>query len=299
MDLIDNKYTIIRHITNGTFSSVYLVKDNNNNNNQYIAKIRIINVNGYAQELQITQIVSQTNNPYIILLVDYGNGPIQIGGVQNNSNYLILDYCPKRNLLHFIQNVGFNEKYAKFIFFKIVKAVNAIHNCGIYHRNLNLEDILLDNNYELKISDFCVAVRTNNPLNDVVGKQRYRPPQMNMNLNYNGEKADVFSLGVILFKLVTGIFGFQIANNQHAHYLLIINRQYNQYFQILPQENITNLSHEFKSLYIKMISFNEKDRPTLDYILNDNYFNEIKNLNETEHKLLDLEIKNEFILRDH
>ena len=58
-----------------------------------------------------------------------------------------------------------------------------------------------------------MEVRTNNNLNDVVGKQIYRPPQMNMNLPYSGLKADVYSLGVILCKLMTGQFGFQNVNN--------------------------------------------------------------------------------------
>ena len=99
---------------------------------------------------------------------------------------------------------------------------------------MNLEDILLDNNYEPKISDFCVAVRTNNALNDVVGKQRYRPPQMNMNVNYNGNKADIFSLGVILFNLVTGSFGFHIANNLDPQYRYIMNKHFGQYWHTLP-----------------------------------------------------------------
>ena len=163
----------------------------------------------------MTQNASSINNPYIIHLVVHGNGPIQIGGILQNANshYLILDYCPKGDLLHYIDQGEFPEKYAKIIFFKILKGVQAFHNHEIYHRNLNLEDILLDNNYEPKISDFCVAVRTNNNLNDVVGKQIYRPPQMNINLAYSGLKADVYSLGVILCKLMTGQFGFQNVNN--------------------------------------------------------------------------------------
>ena len=48
-----------------------------------------------------------------------------------------------------------------------------------------------------------------------------------------------------------------------------------------------------------MISFGEIDRPSLNEICNDNWFNDIINLSEEERKLLDLELKNEFLLHDH
>ena len=104
-DNIDNTYTILNRIVVGRFSSVYLVR-NENNHNQYAAKVMR---NGEQQqqlfnrELQMTTIVSGLNNPNLIHLNGHGNGTVTFNGnVKNNKNYLILDYHQKGNLFKYI-----------------------------------------------------------------------------------------------------------------------------------------------------------------------------------------------------
>ena len=53
--------------------------------------------------------------------------------------------------------MGLNEKYAKFLFDKILRGVQELHESGIYHRNLNINTILLDKNYNPIISNFACA----------------------------------------------------------------------------------------------------------------------------------------------
>ena len=97
---IDNIYTIIRQLGGGNFSNIYLVKDQNNE--ECVARVRVNQINGFQQELQMTQRASDLNSKNIVHL--------------KNQNYLILDYYPKRDLSLYINNMGLNEKYAKFIF---------------------------------------------------------------------------------------------------------------------------------------------------------------------------------------
>ena len=97
VDNIDNIYTIIRQLGGGNFSHIYLVKDQNNE--ECVARIRVNQINGFQQELQMTQRASDLNSKNIVHLKNHGTGTTTIGGnVQNNQNYLILDYYPKRDL---------------------------------------------------------------------------------------------------------------------------------------------------------------------------------------------------------
>ena len=304
-DNIDNIYNIIGYLGGGGLSKVYRVR-NTNNNTEYAAKIRIRNVNNFQQELQMTTNASNLNNPNIIHLNNHGIGTIARGGhVRNNMNYLIIDYYSKGDLFKYIHIGRLSERHAKFIFRKILNGVRALHGAGICHRNLKLGTILLDQNFNTKISNFAFATlfRGNNgiiQLNDRIGTIPYMPAQMFNNQPYNGSMADIFSLGVILFNLVTGRFGFNKADNHDPNYQFIRNNLINQYWNSLPNEiNNFNLSQEFKDLYIRMVSFNENNRPTIDQILNDNWFNELQGLNNEQLNQLENEVRNEFLAREN
>ena len=136
------------------------------------------------------------------------------------------------------------EKYAKFIFKKILLGVQALHGAGYCHRDLKLENILLDQNFNPKITNFSFMTQTiqNNQtilLNNSAGTFSFSSPQVLEHKPYNGEKADIFSLGVILFSLVTGHCGFRKAGKDDKYYKHILNGDIEKYWNSLP-ENIKN-----------------------------------------------------------
>ena len=102
----------------------------------------------------------------------------------------------------------------------------------------------------------------------------------------NGEKADIFSLGVLLFSFVNGIYGFKNSKINNKLYKLIIDEKPDEYWSNFP---IGELSDDFKKLYFKMVSFKPEERPTLDKILNNAWLKEVSNLTQ----LQDDEIKKE------
>ena len=180
-----------------------------------------------------------------------------------------------------------------------------MHGVGVCHRNLTLQAILLDQNFNPKISNFAFAklfIKNNQviQLTERVDTLNYMPPQMYNCQPYSGEKADIFSLGVILFNLVTGVNGFDTSKNDDPYYRLIMNGNINVYWKKVAPflKNANNLSLDFKNLYISMVAFNENVRPNIAQILQNHWFNEINILNNQQ--LIDLEnnVRNEFAARE-
>lgn len=117
---------------------------------------------------------------------------------------------------------------------------------------------------------------------------------------YTGEKADVFYLGCILFLLVVGRRGFLYATKSDKYYSQIIKKNKNAYFKALKIQGnigfISELSPEFKDLFVKIIAYKESDRPNIKEIINDKWFDELRN--DEEKKKIEKELKDMFIEKE-
>ena len=208
---------------------------------------------------------------------------------------------------------GFSERHAKLIFHKILRGVKAIHNAGICHRDLKMENILLDDKFDPKICDFGYGAEIkgkdgSGKLDLFVGTNEYCSPEIQLNIEYEGVKVDIFSLGFVLFTLVTCNFGFQEATKGDKYYKNIIENKTNDYWNKILQSNkvsinlknlISNtLTKEFKDLYIKMISYSPDQRPSIDEIINDPWMIEVTSLDDKSYSELEKEVYKEFEKRE-
>ena len=181
----------------------------------------------------------------------------------------------------------FNETHCKVIFKKILEAINAIHKKGIYHLDIKLQNILLDENFQPKITDFVLSIQKEESkdcflkLNkEVIGTKEYMAPQILAYKKFNTIKADIFSLGVTIFTLSARVNRFGKASGKDFFYKHIKENTENsikEYWNKIKEYNI-NLSDSLQKLYIKMVSFDEDKRPSIDEILKDEWFSEIENL---------------------
>ena len=144
--------------------------------------------------------------------------------------YYVTDYFTKQSLYYYVvnNNNGFSEKHAKVIFKKIVEAIKYCHDRNICHLDIKPCNIMFDNKFEPVIIDFGYAteIRDQNKnikkLDKFWGTKQYKCPEIWEEKEYSGEKADIFSLGVVLFNLVTGRIGFHTSKTDDPIYSLII-----------------------------------------------------------------------------
>ncbi len=297
---IDNKYTILEKKGRGATANVYLVEDKNTKS-KYAAKVLKEKSSYFEKEIEILKKVSVLKNPFIVNLVHYGEGPVKTSSKPaTNNQYMVLEYASKGELFDYIycSEKGLSERHAKLIFHKILKGVEAIHKTGICHRDLKMQNILVDDKFDPKICDFGFGAELkgedgSGKLKDFLGTQNYAAPEIFLHRPYNGVKVDIFSLGVVLLNLVTCKIGFLQATRNDKYYRCIMAKKYNNYWNLVSGQ-IGNVSKELKNLYIKMVSFAPDQRPSIDDIFEDPWMKEVTSLDEKSYIELEHEVFEEF-----
>ena len=89
-------------------------------------------------------------------------------------------------------------------------------------------------------------------------------PEIKKGMVYNGVEVDVFSLGVVIFSMVHGLFPFQEARRTDQWYGMLVKKQYDRYFMSVDRKR--TLSDEFKELILKTFSEDGSQRPSLEQI---------------------------------
>jgi len=94
--------------------------------------------------------------------------------------------------------------YVKRIIYSILKALSHIHRLGVFHRDVKPENIMLDNQ-QIKLVDFgsCRGIHSIPPLTEYISTRWYRAPECLMTEGYYTEKMDNWSVGCVLFELLT------------------------------------------------------------------------------------------------
>ena len=301
MGTLDNQYIILEeksgcrrtknylamHKTQGGYFISIKKPDDNGNDNFSDDQINALNF------------LHDVNNPYIVHFVRNGSGILLLKNeTSKNVNYLVFEYVPGFCLFDCIYKENLTERHTKLLFRKILNGVQAMHNANICHRDIRPENIILDKNYNPKICNFGFASINAINLNDYnAGTGCYMAPEILENHPYDGYKADIFSLGQLLFILVTDMFGFKSSNPKDYLYSLIINKQLDKYWNMRAKEKI-NPSNEFKDLFIRMVAYDPLQRPTIDQILNDPWMKELNDLNDNELNELENELRNELHNRE-
>jgi tetratricopeptide (TPR) repeat protein/tRNA A-37 threonylcarbamoyl transferase component Bud32 len=150
------------------------------------------------------QALARLNHPNIVTVHDFG----EAGG----HCYLLMEFVDGLSLRQLLQTGRMKPEQALAIVPKICEALQYAHELGIVHRDIKPENILLDKQGRVKIADFGIAkmlgVETGQPAltgaKDVVGTPHYMAPEQIEKPMEVDHRADIFSLGVVFYEMLTG-----------------------------------------------------------------------------------------------
>jgi serine/threonine protein kinase len=127
---------------------------------------------------------------------------------------------------------GLGEDAGRYFFKQMVNSIEYMSSMKVSHRDLKLENILVETDLSLKIADFGYAsFQRTDFLTSYRGTFTYMAPEIKEGKPYIGQKVDLFSAGVILFILIRGIFPFKEARKEEFFYNMLINGKYKEYWE--------------------------------------------------------------------
>lgn len=128
---------------------------------------------------------------------------------------LVMEYISSMDLREYLNfQKGLTENIAQLYFSEICLAVNYLHENGVLHNDLKLSNVVMDQNYHIRLIDFNLSkyIGSKNYITERKGgSPPYMAPEVISGSKYNF-KADVWSLGVILYALISGKLPFEGAN---------------------------------------------------------------------------------------
>ena len=149
-----------------------------------------------------------------------------------NLVYIIMEYAEGGILFDVCDKMkGMGEDVGREFFKQMVETLEYMHSKGVVHRDIKLENLLVDCQLNLKFADFGYSTYKNiENLQDYYGTKTYIAPEVREG-QYNGKKIDIFSSAVVLFIIVKGQFPFVESKDDDFYYQLIKNKNFNKYWQ--------------------------------------------------------------------
>jgi serine/threonine protein kinase len=213
------------------------------------------------------------NHPNIIKIKGIGRGLYDnLQGAQAEVAYILMEALKEGEILNVLMNSGkFSESTARYFFKQILSALSYMHNTvGVCHRDLKLDNILLDENFNLRLADLGFAISSlghtgDGKLHSYKGTLCYMTPEQLDQRSYCGKQADLFAAAVILFMMVFEKRPFDEARVSDPFYKLIAGNRTQMYWRQF--EKCCQVSEELKDLLQGMMQLNPSSRNTLEEIL--------------------------------
>lgn len=255
----ESTISINKFLGEGSTSHVYQCSLNNH---QYAIKLLKDLPSAKSSFLQETQSLNQINHPNITNLINSGISKVQINNEIVERPYIILEYAEKGELFNYIYHPkrGFTEKQARYIFKQILLAIQCCHSNNIAHLDLKTENIMLDSNWNIKLSDFGLSVLTedkNENINTFMGTESFLAPEIINKKPYDPFKADIFALGVTLFIILSGNPPFKSARRFDIHYQYYLKNRVDLFWKIIRK------NHSFSDEAIELLNQMFEPEPTM------------------------------------
>ncbi|RLN26382.1 hypothetical protein BBJ28_00002329 [Nothophytophthora sp. Chile5] len=202
-----------------------------------------------------------------------------VPGQKFGCNYaaLVTEYASNGDMFDLVALGGaLSESLAKLFFVQLLHALEACHANGVVHRDVKPENLLLDANFTLKLGDFGVAAVTpafpGATVADVVARDEsgtalYMAPEIRAKRLYRGTPVDVWSAGVTLFILLTGVPPFDFAQKGDVSYDYLLAGDMERFWATQPAESACLIGAEARDLVSAMLRVDPNQRMTVEQAL--------------------------------
>ncbi|CAD7089214.1 unnamed protein product [Hermetia illucens] len=254
------KYKLIKTIGKGNFAKVKLAKHLPTGKEVAIKIIDKTQLNpGSLQKLfREVRIMKMLDHPNIVKL-------FQVIETEKTL-YLVMEYASGGEVFDYLVLRGrMKEKEARVKFRQIVSAVQYCHQKRIIHRDLKAENLLLDSELNIKIADFGFSneFTPGSKLDTFCGSPPYAAPELFQGKKYDGPEVDVWSLGVILYTLVSGSLPFDGSTLRELRERVLRGKYRIPFYMSTDCENLLR----------KFLVLNPAKRASLEVIMSDKWMN--------------------------
>lgn len=185
---------------------------------------------------------------------------------------VIMEYCENGDLLTFITERGFDNEYQKQKVMKgFLEAIKYLHKRGISHGDIKPDNILLDKDFNPKLTDFGFC-RTTLVAGDESKKGTiyYAAPELLVHGDFNTLKSDIWSIGITLYSISENEFPFKSGDSR-----FIANE--------IKSGNLSigeNVSKDLREIVERCTRIRPEDRPSIDELVKDNFFYTDEQMND-------------------
>lgn len=207
-DKINDRYQIIKTIGEGGMANVYLAKDTILDRNVAVKVLRgdLADDEKFVRRFQREALsASKLNHPNIVEMYDVGE--------DNGKYYIVMEYVQGKTLKSLVKKRGaLTLPEVIDIMSQLSSAIMCAHDSYIIHRDIKPQNVMILDDGRVKIMDFGIAMALNSneltQTNSVMGSVHYLPPEQ---ANGSGStiKSDIYSLGILMYELLTGKVPFK------------------------------------------------------------------------------------------
>lgn len=205
---------------------------------------------------------------------------IPINGKTTKISYIIMEYASRGNFFNFIKNYSahLDEKLTRTYFRQLIDGLEFLHSNGVAHLDLKPENLLIGNDFNLKIADFDTSFIEGDPKVLAKGTKYKRAPELILKKCENKPAADIFSAGIILFLMKTGgklpqaeettYNGINLYTYMQKH-----NEEFWKLHASMQQRDLKFFDKNFRELFNSMVKEAPNQRATIEQIKKSAWYN--------------------------
>ena len=208
---VNDRYEIIKSIGEGGMANVYLGQDTILDRKVAIKVLRgdLANDDKFIRRFQREALsASSLSHPNIVEMYDVGE--------DNGSHYIVMEYIEGKTLKQLIKKRGsLTISEAVDIMLQLTDGISHAHDSYIIHRDLKPQNIMIQEDGKIKITDFGIAMALNSAqltqTDSVMGSVHYLPPEQASGKG-STIKCDIYSMGILFYELLTGVLPYKGEN---------------------------------------------------------------------------------------